>query len=362
MDLSQLPPPIAPGLAYNSIQNGTVICFAVTYFFCTVFLGLRYFQALKLVKKVELDLVVLTLAYGASLVYFVTMVTLMRHGWGRHMDELSITDLLEFNKALLPNTLTYLITPAVTKMAMLIVLYRINPSLIYRVTVVAVGFAIFAYTLALTAITGGPCSPLKDGTIKCLTDVALAQSVLNIASDLAVLAIPLPTIHYLNFPLKTKFTVAGILAIGSGVVVCSIARLPYVLAVADPNNTDLTYTEAILGIWSIVEINLGVICGCAMRLKPLVVRYAPWVGLLASSRKGRSSKTPYGASWDARKDLRTDDRAVKHTYQLHSVQKGSSNPISEDGKIYVEQDSGKSSRLDNRTGGSGSTDSILELK
>lgn len=56
MDLSQLPPGLAPALSYNSLQKGTVVAFGVTYFFCTVFLVARYFQALKLVKRVEIDL------------------------------------------------------------------------------------------------------------------------------------------------------------------------------------------------------------------------------------------------------------------------------------------------------------------
>jgi len=75
MDLSQLPPGNAPGLAYNSLQNGTIIAFGVTYALCTLFIALRYVQATAIVKKVELDLVILTLAYLAALVYFVTMVT-----------------------------------------------------------------------------------------------------------------------------------------------------------------------------------------------------------------------------------------------------------------------------------------------
>jgi hypothetical protein len=41
---------------YNSLQIGTVVAFGVTYFFATVFVVLRYFQAFKLVRKVELDL------------------------------------------------------------------------------------------------------------------------------------------------------------------------------------------------------------------------------------------------------------------------------------------------------------------
>lgn len=218
MDLSQLPPGLAPELAYNSLQVGTCIAFGVTYFFCTVFLALRFVQAINIVQKIEPDLIILTIAYGLGLVYFITMVDLMRHGWGRNITELNMTDLLNFNKALLPNTLTYLITPAITKMAILVILFKINPSTVYRVVVAGVGFSIFAYTLTLTFITGAPCSPLKEGTMQCLMDVALAQSVLNIASDLAVIILPIPTIHSLQLSLKQKITVSGILAVGSAFV------------------------------------------------------------------------------------------------------------------------------------------------
>lgn len=139
----------------------------------------------------------------------------MTHGWGRHLAELNMTDLLEFNKGLLPNTITYLIAPAVTKMAMLTVLYRINPSILYRCVVGAIGVAIFGYTVTLTSITGGPCNPNKAGTTVCLMHVALAQAILNIVSDLAVIACPIPTIVSLQFSVRQKLTVSLILALGS---------------------------------------------------------------------------------------------------------------------------------------------------
>ncbi len=72
--LQNLPPGNAPGLAYNSLQTGTVIAFGVTYGVCSFFLLLRYIQAFTLVKKFEPDLFILTLSYGAALVYFITMV------------------------------------------------------------------------------------------------------------------------------------------------------------------------------------------------------------------------------------------------------------------------------------------------
>ncbi|KAJ5917235.1 hypothetical protein N7466_010789 [Penicillium verhagenii] len=206
-------------------------------------------------------------------------------------------------------------------MAILSVLYRINPSMIYRSLVVAVGVAIFAYTLTLCTITGGPCNPLKSGTTKCLENVALAQAVLNIVSDFAVVALPIPTIHRLQLSLKQKVTVGCLLALGSGVVVCSIARLPYVIIL--DKTEDLTYTEAILGIWSLIEVNLAIICACAMRLKKLIATYLPRLSLFSSGTRS-TAKIAYDTEGSR---FQAKGNKSQHSYQLHSVQKGSTDPI-----------------------------------
>jgi hypothetical protein len=175
----------------------------------------------------------------------------MNYGWGKHMWNVSLADLVEFNKVsdpppymiicilipntiqiLLPNTLSYLICPAITKMAILSVLYRINPSTTYRYLVIAVTVAIFAYTITLCTITGAPCNPLKSGTTKCLENVALAQAVLNIATDLAVISLPIPTIHALQSSWKQKLTVGSLIALGSGYVSGLIWHLPRCLLIS----------------------------------------------------------------------------------------------------------------------------------
>lgn len=140
----------------------------------------------------------------------------MTHGWGRHLIELNTTDMINLNRILLPNTITYLCTPSITKMAMLLVLFEINPAILYRVLVVLVGLSILGYTAALSTITGVPCNPnLGTESLVCLQNVALSHAVLNIASDLAVIALPIPTVFSLNFSLRTKITVCLILALGS---------------------------------------------------------------------------------------------------------------------------------------------------
>ncbi|KAI1080956.1 hypothetical protein F5B20DRAFT_537974 [Whalleya microplaca] len=318
-----------PVNSYNSLQWGIVITFTITYFFATAGLGLRFFQAIKLVKKLELDLIIVTTSYGVALVYFVTMVNLMNYGWGQHLWDVPLEDLIQFNQGLLPNTLTYLICPSVTKMAALSVLYRINPSKTYRHIVVGIAVSIFIYTLVLCIITGGPCNPLIAGTTVCLENVALSQAVLNIVSDFAVITVPIHTIYHLHLSLKQKISIGFLMSIGSAVVVCSIARLPYVVVLG--HTTDVTYTEAILGVWSIIEVNLGIICACAMRLKPLAVKYFPQLGLFSSNSRStaKSSSTPWG--------VKSNEGISKsqHSYQLHSYQKSSADPVLDSKEIHV---------------------------
>lgn len=109
-------------------------------------------------------------------------------------------------------------------------------------------------------------------------------------------------------------------SLAHSVVVCSIARLPHVLLIS--KNSDVTYTEAILGIWSIVEINLGIICGTSMRLKPFIVTYLPKLNVFSS--KQRSTERSY-APW---KDVLSKADKGQHAYQLHSIQQGSKEPVS----------------------------------
>jgi hypothetical protein len=106
------------------------------------------------------------------------------------------------------------------------------------------------------------------------------------------------------------------------VVICSIARLPYVLSLE--STSDITYQEGILGVWSLVEVNLGILCGCAMRLKKLIVAYLPALGL-GTSLKG----TTGAASGSSGTGHRTGgSKGTPHgNYQLHSIQKGSTDPL-----------------------------------
>ncbi|KAJ5593124.1 hypothetical protein N7537_010028 [Penicillium hordei] len=307
-----------------SLKIGTIIAFCITYSIATIFMALRYFQAFKLTKKIEIDLVIITTSYGVALIHSVTMIILMYHG-----QDVSLTELVEFSKQLLISTLAYLICPCITKMAILTVLFQINPTRVYRYIIVAVVAAILTYTLALCIITGGPCSPLHLGTKVCLQKVALSHAVLNIVSDFAVITIPIPTIHALHSSKKQKITVGCLLALGSSVVICSIARVPYMLHYG--NTADSTNTEAVIGIWSMFEINLGIICACAMRLKGLISTYLSRFSLFSPRAIAKLSEEA------AIERFQPKGERARHSYQLHSIQVGNYGPFKGTKHISVHQ-------------------------
>jgi hypothetical protein len=76
-------------------------------------------------------------------------------------------------------------------------------------------FTIFAYTIATTVVVGAGCKPTDPAKTQCINNLALAQAVLNIASDFFVIILPLPVCYALHIPRGQKIALALILAAGS---------------------------------------------------------------------------------------------------------------------------------------------------
>ncbi|BDD59163.1 hypothetical protein MAP00_004393 [Monascus purpureus] len=280
---------------WNSLQIGTFIAFGITYFLATVFLGLRYYQAFKLIKEIEVDLVIITIAYGVSVTYFWTMVR------------------------------------SLTKIAILSVLYRINPSVTYRYFVVTVAIAIFIYTLALCIITGAPCNPLKSGTTN-------------------------PTHpHDPQSPFFTETESHGRLPPGSGIGCHHLLNSPPTIRHPPRQDARHNLYRSHPGRVVIVEINLAIICPCAMRFKRPVATYLPGLSLFSSRSHSAAGKTTYSSSVNR---FRLDHS--QHSYQLHSVQKGNTGPFSDSNGISIHRSFKVDVKgTDRHTGDGESADKIL---
>jgi|SRR5689334_8531472 hypothetical protein len=80
-------------------------------------------------------------------------------------------------------------------------------------------------------------------------------------------------------------------------------------------NPDFTRKQAEAGVWSLVELNMGIVCNNLMRLKPFLRTYLPrvltFLGLTAKSKPQGENPSKSSGNWRGR---------PSHSYQLNSLE------------------------------------------
>ncbi|KAJ2905737.1 hypothetical protein MKZ38_004604 [Zalerion maritima] len=112
---------------------------------------------------------------------------------------------------------------------------------------------------------------------KCMDFAGLFFSVaaLNIATDIAIFALPLPSIRSLRLPRKQKIGLTVVFALGFFVCIVSVLRLIGLYQISFAPAYDRSKHGISIAVWSSIEINIAMICGCLPMLKPLLVRIFP---------------------------------------------------------------------------------------
>ncbi|EOD43467.1 integral membrane protein [Neofusicoccum parvum] len=141
-------------------------------------------------------------------------------------------------------------------------------------------FVVVAYTLGIMFSLIFPCKPIAsnwDITIsgECInkTGIYIATAIINIATDLALLILPIPILARLQIPGLEKAALIAMFGVGSMTCVTSVVRLVLLL----PMLTDLdqTWAVSIPCVWILVEANLVVICGCLPIIRKFARHVAP---------------------------------------------------------------------------------------
>ncbi|KAK7213016.1 hypothetical protein V2G26_020194 [Clonostachys chloroleuca] len=337
----------------SSVQLATIIVFSVTYFFATASLAIRYVTSVALVRALEADVVLITLAWGCSMGYFISVCFAMKYGWGSDAWDISINDLTGYYNYLLPTTLTYMWSPTLSKLSILSVLWRISSVQHFRLGVYIVSGMLLIYTITFTGLLSGPCNPKNVGGGTCLNNLAISQVVLNIATDLSIIILPIPTLYMLQMPFRKKVVAGAIMSLGSAVLLASVARAPYVKIMATDPNFSRRQAEA--GVWSLVELNLGILCSNLMRMKPFLRAYLPKLLTILGLSSGSASNTPGHDISTGHWSRKSHSRG----YKLHSIgnENSQSKSLDADGmavNIDMQKPEKTRARRDNE-----STDSIL---
>lgn len=152
--------------------------------------------------------------------------------------------------------------------------------------------------VVLTFMNIFQCTPVRAawnadyrGTTRCiplLTEFICAAPV-NIVTDLAILALPIPVLTGMRLPSRQKTILVFTFTLGIFVAVVDVVRIYYLQqAIADvptgitsdPSSrfggqADFAYNASLALMWSAVEVNVGTTCACIPTLKPLVLRLLP---------------------------------------------------------------------------------------
>lgn len=205
-----------------------------------------------------------------------------------------ITNVLHFFFA---GEIFYVLALGVSKISILCFYLRVFPHKDFRRLIYGVMGLSVAYTIAFFFATTFQCIPVSyawtkwDGLHKgTCNDIHLQGWIaagINIVLDVVVMVLPLKHLAGLNMNLRKKLLVMAMFSVGIIVIVISALRLYTLAHFAKSKNISWDYFEA--GYWSLLEINVSIICGCMPAHRLLVSRLWPMVKSSFHSSKSNST-------------------------------------------------------------------------
>ncbi|CAG8274691.1 unnamed protein product [Penicillium olsonii] len=231
------------------------------------------------------------------IIYLALVAAQFNYSMGVHSALLSSHTLQQQLKCLWAAIPMYNASLAFTKFSILFQYLRIFPGRSFRIACYVM-MAIVA-TYSIWAIVSGyvNCVPVAkfwnhDLPGSCLNFEAVwfFNASMNIATDIALLLLPMPLLSQLQLPRMQKFALMGVFAMGILVVVTSILRLSSLREVA--NSPDTSYSNVGAAYWTAAECNVAIMCSCLPFLRPIISSIFPHLLSTASYNRYTGTKPP----------------------------------------------------------------------
>ncbi|KAM3509299.1 hypothetical protein MY11210_006392 [Beauveria gryllotalpidicola] len=272
----------------------------VTLIIASIFVFARMACRFLLIKNVTWGDRIMMLAWLIAFFLSFTVALGTFNGLGKHDADIDPANLAVLGRCEYVFSILYNPALMAAKTSILILYLRLakDTQVVLRY---ASWFTLIVVNLAgtvLTLMNIFQCSPIHaawmafyDGSAKCiplLTEFICAAPV-NIVTDLAILALPIPVLTGMRLPPRQKTILILTFAIGIFVTIVDVIRIHYLQqAIGSSFNigrsgndsrfgahADFAYNASLSLMWSVVEVNVGIACACIPTLKPLVVRLLP---------------------------------------------------------------------------------------
>ncbi|PVI02353.1 hypothetical protein DM02DRAFT_308604 [Periconia macrospinosa] len=297
-------------MASHEIPNRGPELLAVNYSFVITALiaySLRVYVRVGMVKAFGTDDWLMGLALMFFIAYDVSSNTGVHYGTGRHHADLSNDQILQARRCWYFCYLFY-------SSAMICSKFSIGTFLL-RIAVRKVHTYIIWGAMAISVVSGAAfffvtlfqCNPISyfwtkhlpesEGTCINMTIVialAYLYSAFSIISDFTFALLPALLVMNLQLARKTKIALIPLLTMGCIASSAVVARLPYMLNIANP---DFLWATSDIAIWSTVEQGLAITAGSLATIRPLFSIFLFKIGLTSYPTK---QQTPvFGGSTTA---------------------------------------------------------------
>ncbi|KAK6951069.1 hypothetical protein Daesc_007598 [Daldinia eschscholtzii] len=259
----------------------------------------RLFCRIRIVRSVTWDDYFIVIAWVIAFALSFAIDLGASKGLGRHDEDIPAENWNTLRRSEYAFSVLYNPALMATKTSVLIFYLRLskNTQKVLRLASWAVLVIVNLAGAVLTLINIFQCRPVQaafdpyPGTAYCIPLLTefICSAPVNVVTDLAILALPLPVLTSMRLPRRQKIILIFTFALGIFVTIVDVVRIYYLeQAITQVSSTVSSNPEATFGdssqfawnasfslMWSAVEVNVGIICACIPTLKPLVRRILP---------------------------------------------------------------------------------------
>ncbi|KKK15951.1 hypothetical protein ARAM_002791 [Aspergillus rambellii] len=267
---SYLSPGGTRGMAISIVFTSLAACFVLA----------RAYTRTKLMKRMEANDWMVVIALILSFTFMSFYIVEALNGMGMHRADLPTPILFKQMKFFWISIPFYNAALLCAKASILMQYFRVFPSRGMRHTcwiMIGILATYGSWAVVSAFLNCVPVAKFWNPSIPgyCLSQKGLwfSNACMHIATDLAILIIPIPALSALELPRRQRVALISILGLGGFVCVTSICRLVALKRISD--SSDPTYDNVGAASWSAIECNTGIICACLPTLRPLISRLVP---------------------------------------------------------------------------------------
>ncbi|CAI0642199.1 unnamed protein product [Colletotrichum noveboracense] len=249
-------------------------------------LGLRMYVRLFMIRKTWWDdwLMVGAMIFCIGVTICVILATEL-YGWNLHVWDVPLSEIRQSRQISMAAQTLFLFASGLSKLSILCSYLRIAaPGTWFSRLTWVTGILVFLSTWTFMIVLWTQCAPIWHyWTLfadwgNCIPEwpPLAGQGITTVMTDIAVYLLPMPTLFRLQMPMIQRISLAALFGLGLLVVIAGIMRTYWVLYVEityveDPSY-DLTWDSYNIWIWTALEANFAIICGCAPAIRRLFTK------------------------------------------------------------------------------------------